>query len=212
MNAAAEKRTVEAGYDKIAKQYLATKDYEDPTTLTALDEIASELTEGTFVLELGCGAGVPATRWLSRHFTVVGVDISTRQLELARKLAPDASFVKADMTNLNFEPEAFEAVVSLHAITHVPGAEQPGLVCDVHRWLKPDGLFLSTWATSEWEGEEKNWEGWGAPMWWSNLDRDANLKMLLDAGFAIESEEVLRNGDEQWLWVLARKSPGRTKR
>ena len=212
MNEITEKRTVEAGYDEVAVQYLSTKDAEDPTTLAALEELASGLEKGAPVLDLGCGAGIPATRWLAQHFTVTGVDISTRQLELARKLIPDASFVKADMTNLEFSPEDFEAVISLHAITHVPCAEQPGLIGDVYRWLKPGGLLLGTWATSEWEGEEKNWEGWEAPMWWNNLDYDTNLKMLLDAGFSIESEKVLKNGAEQWLWVLARKPSGRTKR
>jgi 2-polyprenyl-3-methyl-5-hydroxy-6-metoxy-1,4-benzoquinol methylase len=34
------------------------------------------------VLDLGCGAGVPATRWLAdRSFTVTGMDVSARQLE-----------------------------------------------------------------------------------------------------------------------------------
>lgn len=135
---------------------------------------------------------------------MIGVDISARQLELARRLVPSASFVKADMTKLEFEPESFEGVISLYAITHVPSAEQPGLVEDIYRWLEPGGLFLATWATDEWEGEEKDWEGWGAPMWWSNLDPDTNLAMLRDAGFTIESTKILE--DERWMWVLARKS------
>ena len=34
------------------------------------------------MLDLGCGAGVPATRWLAdRSFTVTGMDVSARQLE-----------------------------------------------------------------------------------------------------------------------------------
>jgi hypothetical protein len=38
------KRTVEAGYDRIANQYLASKDPEDPATL---EELAGELAPGT---------------------------------------------------------------------------------------------------------------------------------------------------------------------
>ncbi|HEX6404379.1 MAG TPA: SpoIIE family protein phosphatase [Pseudonocardiaceae bacterium] len=37
------------------------------------------------VLDLGCGAGVPCTALLAEHGDVVGVDISTSQIELARK-------------------------------------------------------------------------------------------------------------------------------
>lgn len=44
------KRTVEAGYDRIANQYLASKDPEDPATLAALEELAGELAPGAPVL------------------------------------------------------------------------------------------------------------------------------------------------------------------
>jgi ubiquinone/menaquinone biosynthesis C-methylase UbiE len=212
VNVATKKRTVEAGYDSVAEQYLATKDAGDTRTLTELKNLDSKLTKEAAILDLGCGAGIPATRWLSQRFSVTGVDISERQLELARRLIPRASFIKGDMTNLNFEPDAFDAVISLHAITHVPAAEQPVLLRDIYRWFKPAGLFLATWATGEWEGEEENWEGWGAPMWWSNLDSNANLKMLHDAGLVVESVRVLGDEDEQWMWVLARKPPRRAKR
>lgn len=212
MSEAAEKRTVEAGYDHMAEQYLSTKDAEDPTTLAALEDLISGLPEEATILDLGCGAGVPATRWLARRFDVTGVDVSARQLELARRLVPNANFIKADMTELNFTPEFFDRVVSLHAITHIPRAEQPGLVKNIRRWLKPGGLFLATWATDEWEGREEDWEGWGAPMWWSNLGCDANLRMLRDAGFVIRSASSHSDENECWLWILARKSPAEKAR
>src|SRR5262249_17005457 len=83
-------------------------------------------------------------------------------------------------------------------------AEQPVLIARIHSWLKPGGSFLGTWAVSDWEGKEENWEGWGAPMWWSHYDKDQNLNMLRSAGFEIISAEV-RTDKEIWLWVLARR-------
>jgi hypothetical protein len=44
------KRTVEAGYDRKANQYLASKDPEGPATLAALEELAGELAPGAPVL------------------------------------------------------------------------------------------------------------------------------------------------------------------
>ena len=78
------KKVVETGYDRVAERYLASKDAGDPTTLAALEELARTLAPGAAVLDLGCGAGVPVTRWLARRFAVTGVDFSARQLELAR--------------------------------------------------------------------------------------------------------------------------------
>jgi hypothetical protein len=93
-------------------------------------------------------------------------------------------------------------MVAFYAIIHIPRMEQPALVSRIHRWLKPGGRFLATWAIEAWEGKDENWEGWGAPMWWSHYDADANLAMLRDAGFHIEFAERHTAGDETWLWVL----------
>ena len=76
------------------------------------------------MLDLGCGAGVPVTRWLAdRGFAVTGVDVSAKQLELARTYVPEGTFIKADMTEVVFGPESFDAVVAFHSIIHVPRTE-----------------------------------------------------------------------------------------
>lgn len=195
---------VEAGYDQIAEQYLQTKNVDDPVTLAALEELARGLPEDGTALDLGCGAGVPVTQWLARRFRVTGVDVSERQLELARRHVPTATFLKASMTELDFPAGSFDAVVAFYSIIHVPRVEQAALVGRIHRWLKPGGAFLATWAVGEWEGEEQNWEGWGAPMWWSHYGAEVNLDMLRAAGFGIEAAEPRTSNDETWLWVLAR--------
>ncbi|HET7271723.1 MAG TPA: class I SAM-dependent methyltransferase, partial [Rubrobacter sp.] len=125
----AHRRTVERGYDRMAEQYLATKDQEDPLALAALEDLASLVPPRATVLDLGCGAGVPVTRWLSdREFAVTGVDVSARQLELARSNVPTATFIKADMIELSFAPETFDAVVAFHSIIHVPRTDHPALL------------------------------------------------------------------------------------
>jgi SAM-dependent methyltransferase len=200
------KKVVEAGYDRVAERYLASKDPEDPTTLAALKELARGFSPGAAVLDLGCGAGVPVTRWLARRFAVTGVDVSARQLELARRHIPRANLFKADMPDLSFEAESFDAVVAFHSIIHVPRAKHPALLGEIRRWLRPGGAFFATWALGAWEGEE---EGWGAPMLWSHHDGETSLTLLRDAGFAVERAEARTTsgarGEESWLWALARK-------
>lgn len=153
---------VEAGYDRMAEQYLANKDVLDPALLADLGRLSQRLPAAAAVLDLGCGAGVPVTQWLARRFAVTGVDFSARQLDLARLHVPAAVLIKADMAAVEFAPEAFDAVVACYSIIHLPREEQPELVRCIHRWLKPDGRFLANWALGAWEGEEPNWEGWGA--------------------------------------------------
>lgn len=198
------KQTVGSGYDRVAERYLSSKNADDPVTLAALEELACDVPPGGAVVDLGCGAGVPVTQWLARRFTVTGVDISARQLELARDHVPRASFIHASMTTVEFAPESFDAAVAFHSIIHVPRAEQPALLRHIHGWLKPGGAFLATWAIHDWEGEEENWEGWGAAMGWSHYDAETNLRLLHEAGFRVQSEQTHTTDDETWLWVLAR--------
>ncbi|HET7478565.1 MAG TPA: class I SAM-dependent methyltransferase [Rubrobacteraceae bacterium] len=207
----ATRHTVEAGYDRMAEAYLATKDPEDPTTISALEDLAGYLPPGASVLDLGCGAGVPATRWLARRgFAVTGVDFSGKQLELARRLVPDAVFIRADMTELDLAPETFDAVVALHSIIHVPRLDHPTLLGSIHRWLRPGGVFLATLTMTDFEGEDPDWEGWGAAMRWSHYDRETNVSLLREAKFEVVYAEPRTGGGtgntpETWLWVLARK-------
>jgi 2-polyprenyl-3-methyl-5-hydroxy-6-metoxy-1,4-benzoquinol methylase len=206
------RRTVESGYDRMAEQYLATKDPEDPLVLRALEDLASLLPSQAAVLDLGCGAGVPVTRWLAdRGFAVTGVDVSARQLELARTYVPEGTFLKADMTEVVFESKSFDAVVAFHSIIHVPRTEHPTLLKRIHRWLKPAGALLATMTVADYEGRDEDWEGWGAPMVWSHYDSKANVAMLREAGFEIRYAEPRTGGGtgdemETWLWVLASKS------
>ena len=207
------RRTVESGYDQMAEHYLATKDPQDPLALRALEDLASLLPSEAAVLDLGCGAGVPVTRWLAdRGFTVTGVDVSARQLELAHTYVPEGTFIKADMTEVVFGPESYDAVVAFHSIIHVPRTEHPTLLESIHRWLGPGGALLATMTVTDYEGCEDDWERWGAPMVWSHYDSNANVAMLREASFEIRYAEPRTGrgtGDETetWLWVLAVKRP-----
>ena len=206
MDAITAKQIVERGYDRIAEQYLAAKDAaEEPATLSALEELTRGLPPGDAVLDLGCGAGVPATRWLSERFAVTGVDISARQLELARRHAPAATLIQGDMSTLDLPDSTFGAVAAFYAIIHLPRAEQPALLRRIHRWLRPGGRFLATWALYAWEGDDRDWQGWGAPMWWSHHDAETSRWLLQEAGLQIASAAVRSHGGETWLWVLAEK-------
>lgn len=200
------KRQVEQAYDHIAWDYFSTRATDAASILGTLIVLASDLPDDAKALDLGCGAGVPSTKFLAARFDTTGVDISEGQLELARRFAPGASYIKSDMTELEFPPASFDAIVAFYSIIHVPREEQPTLVRNIYSWLKQGGWFLATWPLTEWEGTEDDWQGWGSTMWWSHYGKEQNLEMLRHAGFSIESaEEQVNGGGENWLWVLATK-------
>ena len=75
------KRIVADGYDAIADPYLewAAQIEADPRD-RMLVEFSARLEPGARVLDIGCGAGVPATRSLAAKFVVTGLDISGEQI------------------------------------------------------------------------------------------------------------------------------------
>jgi len=200
-----EREIVEAGYDAIARGYLKSKDPQDPFILSRLTDLSDRLPTGSQVLDLGCGAGIPATQFLAQRFKVTGVDVSQTQIDLVRERVPAGHFVKADMRTVERPPATFAAVVSLYAIIHIPREEHLAVLHRIHRWLIPGGLFLATWATGDWEGEDPNWEGWGAPMWWSHFGSETNLRLLAEAGFSVLDARIDDSHGESWLWVLAQR-------
>ena len=200
-----KKALVARGYDRMAARYTASKRPLPPDLAALLAALTADLAPGAAVLDLGCGAGVPVTAWLAARHAVTGVDLSAGQLALARAHLPGATCIRADMGQLAFAPPSFAAVVSLYAIIPLPREEHPALLARIDRWLRPGGRFLATWPLGAWEGEERDWNGWGAPMWWSHYGAEDYPGLLRAAGFAIETAARRAEGDETWLWVLARR-------
>ena len=75
------------------------------------------------MLELGCGAGVPATKHLLQVdkpvIHVTGNDLSTAQLDLARQnlqgYEERLKLVEGDMLGLAFPGETFDAVTGFYS-------------------------------------------------------------------------------------------------
>ena len=127
------KRLVADGYDRIAEAYAAWVE-SDSTTLrdSHLGLLEAQLPAGARILDLGCASGVPVARRLAARFQVTGVDISERQVALARRNVPTASFVHGDMAAQEFEDARFDAVVAFFSIFHLPRDEHAALFEAVH--------------------------------------------------------------------------------
>ena len=208
-------------YDAIADKYNAvfTKP-DDPVRINYLDILLSHLkpdAEGPVkVLELGCGAGVPATKHLldvkEPAIRVTGNDLSTSQLELARRNLAGyenrLTLVEGDMLALSFPDRSFDAVTGFYSIIHLPREEQTQLVQNIAGWLKPGGLLLANFAVQDskavimekWLDEEKGW------MYWSSWGEAGSVRMLEGAGLEIIFRETKQiTGDANFVWLLAQQ-------
>lgn len=201
------KNLVKQGYDRVSHAYRPDDaDVDGSDHASWLDELIPLLEEESPVLDLGCGCGLPATLILSRRFQVIGVDISPVQIERARKLVPDARFLCADMTAVDFPPGSFAAIVSLYAIIHIPLAEQLPLLHRLSHWLRPGGYLLLTAGHASWTGTEENWLGVdGGTMYWSHADAATYRRWLGSLGFSLLQERFIPEGDSGHSLFLSRK-------
>lgn len=201
------REVVARGYDRAAERYLEWSALRpSPARLRYLGIALERIPAGARVLELGCGAGLPMTAALAETRDVTGVDISVRQVELARANVPKATFLHTDMTTLAFGPATFDAVVAFYSLTHVPRDDLPGLLERVRRWLRPGGLFLASMGVEDDPGSiEADWLG--ADMYFSHFSARKNRRLVEQAGLVVESADVATEPedrhDARFLWVVA---------
>jgi cyclopropane fatty-acyl-phospholipid synthase-like methyltransferase len=199
------KEIVRRGYDAACARY--DQEFHGATKYQAwLGQLREAIPAGGTVLDLGCGSGLPVALNLTEAgFDVTGVDISDVQISRARELVPQATFIRADVTAVEFSPESFDAVVSFYALIHIPVQEQLQLLTKVAAWLRPSGSFVATTGQGAWTGVEENWLGSGAAMWWSHADADTYRTWISDCGLTIEREEFVPEGDVGHAFFWARR-------
>ena len=194
------------GYDVIGETFAAWREegVGDPRREWE-DKLTARLKDGARLLELGCGGGSPETKRLAQRFAVTGVDISPRQVERARAAVPQAVFVCADFTELELPAGSFDAVASFYVFNHVPRELLAPVLASIRGWLVPGGWLLTAFGASDlpaWTGE------WlGAETFFSGFPPDVNSRLVREAGFTIERDEVVAfeepEGPARFQWVLA---------
>ena len=180
------------------------------------------------ILDLGCGTGNLAAAAL-QHFPnadMHALDLSADILNECRArfaANPNVYYHQQDFSNLNFEVESFDLIISSIAIHHIVDEEKTKLYDKLHQLLKPGGVFVFADQTrgineeiyqkhiTRWKEEalklgstEADWQLWmehqnahdyHTPVGW-------HLKQLEAAGFA-ELDVIWKN--IMWVVVWARK-------
>jgi cyclopropane fatty-acyl-phospholipid synthase-like methyltransferase len=190
-------------YDKIAEKYAASRGAFNNDA--HLEKFSSVLPTGATVLDVGCGSGVPVDSFLvSRGFKVIGLDISEKQIELARTKVPEAKYLVRDISELTAGEFSVNAVVSFYAIFHTPRETHADLFKKFNSYLPANGLMLVTMASTEWEGVENDF--YGEPMYESHYGPNENSELVRSAGFEIISDEIDSAGGEAHQVIFAKKA------
>jgi len=99
------------------------------------------------VLSLGCGDGQFELMLATYADRVVGLDLSPEGITAARRAAEVTGVGKVEFQCRSLEDlewtEAYDAIICLATLHHVPADDLPGMLRQAREHLKPNGLFYS---------------------------------------------------------------------
>jgi SAM-dependent methyltransferase len=171
--------------------------------------LAGELPRGTRVLDVGCGNGAACGVFLELGCKVVGIDLSTKGIEQARRAHPNGRFevMEADSNLLeHLGEQPFDLVISTEVIEHIyaprlyaKGAFQAvrnggRFICSTpyHGYLK--NLALSI--LGKWDAHaDPLWDGGHIKLW----SRRKLSDLLIETGFV--NLQFRGAGRLPWLWM-----------
>ncbi len=194
---------VRQSYDACAHEYASSRKHEAGNEIHAL---TSRLDDGASILDIGCGAGIPIARTLSRRYRVTGVDLSQEMIRLARQNVPDANFICSDIMAAGFTNATFDAAVAFYSIFHLPREHHRALFERIHRWLKPGAYLLCTLTGRNEEAYVED-DFFDVTMFWSNFGLDEYLVMLREVGFEVLDVGVTGAGWGEWVEAEEERHP-----
>ena len=133
------------GWQRVASQYLTnwaslTQLFIEPL----LD--AAHVSKNMKVLDVACGPGIVSEKIKARKSTPVGIDFSPEMITQARLAFPGIDFFEGDAQQLQFDDEAFDAVVMNFGMLHLHQPLQA--MKEAGRVLRKNGRFAFTvWAS-----------------------------------------------------------------
>ena len=136
---------VRRSYDAVAEQYAAG--FRDELAGKPLDRallacLAEQAGDGAPIADLGCGPGHVAAWLAGRGAATMGIDLSPGMIAVGRREYPQVEFREGDLLQLPAADGEFGAAIAFYSIIHLEPGELRRAFIEIHRVLRPDGLFL----------------------------------------------------------------------
>jgi SAM-dependent methyltransferase len=202
--------SVSTPYDQIAGQFGSARQRLQPKEVEYLALLVQPLAANSLILDLGCGAGHPiASHLAALGHRLIGVDGSASMLALARERLPDHRWIHDRIEWVEID-EICDAVVCWDSLFHLPRSLWPGVIANVHRWLRPGGRFMvSSGGVVEPGGEGFTDTMFGYEFFYDSLPPESMLALLDDVGFDIVVAEMCDLPDDgrnkgKWATVASR--------
>ena len=196
-------------YDRIAEDWHRDHSNDD-WWVKGTEVLISKMPSGGTLLDVGCGSGVKAKYFLDRGFSVTGIDISKKLLEIARREAPYGHFELLKMENLAMLNQTFDTVFAQASLLHIPKAATGDVVRGMASCTNKGGhVYLAVKEVRPGKPEEgtlqENDYGYEYERFFSYFTMQELEGYLKAAGLTIVWQEATPAGSTVWLQIIGSK-------
>ncbi len=188
-------------YNKMAKEYdEETVVFWDLFPRTFLDKFV-ELS-GNKIVDVGSGPGRDGLLLQQAGKEVICVDASEAMVNLSKERGLQSIVAKFD--KLPFENQSFDGVWSYTALLHVPKSSIEIPLGEIHRILKPGGIFALGLIEGDTEGYKESL-GIDKPRWFSFYQKEEVINLCNKYGFELIYFEIFKPRSKNFLNFIFQK-------
>ena len=146
-----------AYYDNLVPHFQAQRDNPRNVSFRNLLDRWINPAKASKVLDFGCALGYHGGPFSERGMKVVGVDLSPKCIEIARRDYPKATWYAGDMVGGEFKiaEKDFDWVIMSDVIEHVPKKLHARMFKIIGNMTKPYGAVIASWPNPEKHEEAK---------------------------------------------------------
>jgi SAM-dependent methyltransferase len=128
------------------------------------------------ILDFGCGPGRDLITFTQMGHVAIGLDGAESFVAMARA-ASGCEVWQQNFIELDLPTAYFDGVFANASLFHVPGAELPRVLRQLHATLKPGGVLFSS------NPRGQNQEGWNGERYGAYYDLESWRRIVTAAGF-----------------------------
>lgn len=126
-------------YNEFAEEYGKRSADLEKETKSYFYTLLPDLLAGKRLLDVGCGSGQDAAAYAERGASVYGIDVSEKQIVLAREKGC-GDFSVGNMNELPYDADTFDITTSYYALQ--ASDDVPGALNEMMRVTKTNGILL----------------------------------------------------------------------